>query len=165
MVFKKGYLGNVWHKTPGIWSGIYSGKKAEVPALLVEFQNAASVERHVGGQVWAFIEFSPASGGDITAVRGCWLEESGRYADFPVDTIHRLLVAIILGRGEIVAVAKMNNSVMGEIPTESLVVEGTQPWRVHIRLTDANVGNILYEGNFRVTHNPPTITRDAPLVT
>jgi hypothetical protein len=159
MVCINAYVGTAWRVSPGTWSAINSGRRLDLPAFVVEFQNEARVRGNVGGPVNAHVAYSTRTQGEVRAVRGCWLEEGLSYADFRVDAIHRLLVGLRLDPGELVAVNKMNTISLGEVPTESISVAGTEPWQVYIRLTDANSGDLLYQGNFHMTIEPPHIFR------
>jgi hypothetical protein len=159
MVFKKAYLGTTFQETKGKWTARRSEKVGKnFPAFIVEFQNAARAEKNVGGSVQAFIEFHDPEGGN-TGVKGCWLEEYLTHAEFPVDTIHKLLLGLTQESGKLTAVGRLNNMFAGEFPTELIPVTGTPPWHAYVRLTDANGGDLLYEGNFQLTLDPPAIAR------
>jgi hypothetical protein len=114
MVCMNAYVGTAWKVSPGRWSAISSGRKLDLTASIIEFQNAARATGNIGAPVRAYVSFIPAHG-EERGVGGCWSEEGLSYADFHVDTIHRLFVGLRLDPPTLVAVSKSNTMALGEV--------------------------------------------------
>jgi hypothetical protein len=84
---------------------------------------------------------------------GSWLDASGDHTEFRVDESHKLMVGIqyaqmftVIGRRHVYEHSRFT------IETEPHDLPAFQT--VRVTLTNANTGDFLYEGEFRVTLNP-----------
>jgi hypothetical protein len=90
---------------------------------------------------------------EVLGIIGSWLNTGGDHTEFRVDESHKLIVGIqyaqmfiVIGRRHVYEQGRFT------IEIESHDVPVFQTARV--KLTDANTGDFLYEGEFRVTLNP-----------
>jgi hypothetical protein len=90
---------------------------------------------------------------EVLGIIGSWLNAGGDHTEFRVDESHKLMVGIqhaqmfiVIGRRHVYEQGRFTI----EIETHDLPVFQA----VRVKLTNANTGDFLYEGGFRVTLDP-----------
>jgi len=129
------------------------------PPFIIQFTNEARPEGlNIGGPVKASVVYEN-DGVEILRTLGNWLFEAREYADFRVDESHKLMVGLVgLSHKHTLCVIGRRRVVEQGFDTIRSVVEDLQHVQtVRVRLTNANNGDFLYEGQFRVTIEPLTI--------
>src|SRR5713101_6544098 len=108
--------------------------------------------RNVGGLVKAELVYKNDQAEDLRII-GSWLDASGDHTEFRVDELHKLMVGIqyahmfiVIGRRHVYEQSRFT------IETEPHDLPVFQT--VRVKLTNANTGDFLYEGGFRVTLDP-----------
>ena len=122
-------------------------------AILIQFTNEARPEvRNVGGLVKAELVYKNDQA-EALRIIGSWLDASGDHTEFRVDESHKLIVGIqyaqmfiVIGRRHVYEQGRFTI----EVEPHDLPVFQT----VRVRLTNANTGDFLYEGEFRMALNP-----------
>jgi len=122
-------------------------------AILIQFTNEARPEvRNVGGLVKAALVYKNDQA-EVLRIIGSWLDASGDHTEFRVDESHKLMVGIqyaqmfiVIGRRHVYEQSRFT------IETEPHDLPVFQT--VRVKLTNANTGDFLYEGGFRVTLDP-----------
>ena len=106
---------------------------------------------NVGGLVKAELVYKNDQA-EVLRIIGSWLDASGDHTEFRVDESHKLMVGIkyaqmfiVIGRRHV-----YEHHFTIEIERHELPVFQT----VRVKLTNANTGDFLYEGEFRMTLNP-----------
>jgi hypothetical protein len=133
----------------GVWKEDVQGTEQ---AILIQFTNEARPGvRNVGGLVKAALVYKNEA--EVLRITGSWLDASGDHTEFRVDESHKLMVGIQYGQ-LFVTIGRRHVYEQGrftiEIEPHDLPVFQT----VRVKLTNANTGDFLYEGEFRVTLDP-----------
>jgi hypothetical protein len=134
-----------------VWEEVISNEQA----LLIQFTNEPKRDvRNVGGQVKASLAFF-SSETEVCRIVGSWLHEGWDSIEFRVDDSQTLIVGVLY-HGHLMAFGRrrVDQTVLfddRELPAFD---------SVRVRLTNANHGDLLYEGRFRVTVEPLTIAAE-----
>src|SRR6266849_10017007 len=134
----------------GVWKEDVQGTEQ---AILIQFTNKARPGvRNVGGLVKAELVYRNDQA-EALRIIGSWLDASGDHTEFRVDESHELMVGIqyaqmfiVIGRRHVYEQSRFT------IETEPHELPVFQT--VRVKLTNANTGDFLYEGGFRVTLDP-----------
>ena len=134
----------------GVWKEDVRGTEQ---AVVIQFTNEARPGvRNVGGLVKAALVYKNDQA-EVLRIIGSWLDASGDHTEFRVDESHKLMVGIqyaqifvVIGRRHVYEQGRFTI----EIEQHDLPVFQT----VRVKLTNANTGDFLYEGEFRVTVSP-----------
>ena len=134
----------------GVWKEAVQGTEQ---AILIQFTNEARPGvRNVGGLVKAELVYKNDQA-EALRIIGSWLDAGGDHTEFRVDESHKLMVGIqhaqmfiVIGRRHVYEQSRFTI----EIEAHDLPVFQT----VRVKLTNANTGDFLYEGEFRVTLDP-----------
>jgi hypothetical protein len=134
----------------GVWKEDVQGTEQ---AVLIQFTNEARPGvRNVGGLVKAALVYRNDQA-EALRIIGSWLDASGEHTEFRVDESHKLMVGIqyaqmfiVIGRRHVYEQSRFT------IETEPHDLPVFQT--VRVKLTNANTGDFLYEGEFRVTLDP-----------
>jgi hypothetical protein len=130
-------------------------------AFIVQFTNEARMDRqNVGGPVKAQLIYRDGVR-ELRRITGCWLNQAADMTEFRVDDSHSLMVGLMLG-GQFNTVGKRRVRVdlnTDEIPMDVNAIHGFEQGTVYVRLTHANTGDVLYEGQFQLNTHPPEIIR------
>ena len=134
----------------GVWKEDVQGTEQ---AVLIQFTNKARPGvRNVGGLVKAELVYRNDQA-EALRIIGSWLDASGDHTEFRVDESHKLMVGIqyaqmfiVIGRRHVYEQSRFT------IETEPHDLPVFQT--VRVKLTNANTGDFLYEGEFRVTLDP-----------
>ena len=121
-------------------------------AILIQFTNEARPGvRNVGGLVKAELVYKNEA--EVLRITGSWLNAGSDHTEFRVDESNKLMVGIqyaqmfiVIGRRHVYEQGRFTI----EIEPHDLPVFQT----VRVKLTNANTGDFLYEGGFRVTLDP-----------
>src|SRR3984893_1615168 len=140
----------VFERGRGVWKEDVQGTEQ---AVVIQFTNEARPGgRNVGGLVKAALVYKNDQA-EVLRIIGSWLDASGDHTEFRVDESHKLMVGIkyaqmfiVIGRRHVYEQSRFT------IETEPHDLPVFQTVRVN--LTNANTGDFLYEGEFRVTVNP-----------
>ena len=143
------HVASVSERGLGVWKEDLQGTEQ---AILIQFTNEARPGvRNVGGLVKAALVYKNEA--EILRIIGSWLNAGSDHTVFRVDESHKLMVVIQYGQA-LVAIGRRHVYEQGrftiEIEPHDLPVFQT----VRVKLTNANTGDFLYEGEFRVTLNP-----------
>jgi len=114
-------------------------------AVVIQFANEARPGiRNVGAPVQASLVYKDGQT-EVERIIGGWVDARSDYTEFRVDESHKLIVGIIY-REKFCAVGRRRTKIeLRALPSFQTV---------SVRLTDANNGDVLYEGEFRVTIKP-----------
>jgi len=142
-------VASVSERGHGVWKEDVQGTEQ---AILIQFTNEARPGiPNVGGLVKAALVYKNEA--EVLRIIGSWLDAGGDHAEFRVDESHKLMVGIqyaqmftVIGRRHVYEQGRFTI----EIEPHDLPVFQT----VRVKLTNANTGDFLYEGEFRVTLNP-----------
>ena len=134
----------------GVWKEDVQGSEQ---AILIQFTNKARPGvRNVEGLVKAELVYKNDQA-EALRIIGSWLDASGDHTEFRVDESHKLMVVIqydqlfvTIGRRHVYEQGRFTI----EIEPHDLPVFQT----VRVKLTNADTGDFLYEGEFRVTLDP-----------
>jgi hypothetical protein len=134
----------------GVWKEDVQGTEQ---AVLIQFTNEARPGgQNVGGLVKAELVYKNDQA-EALRIIGSWLDSSGDHTEFRVDESHKLMVGvqhtqmfIVIGRRHVYEQSRFT------IETEPHDLPVFQT--VRVKLTNANTGDFLYEGEFRVTLDP-----------
>jgi len=146
----------------GIWSDNLGRFEMQIAvaqaqqALIVQFTNAArSGSQNVGGPVKALLIYR-SSGHEFRRIVGCWLDAKTDFAEFRVDETQELLVAVMRNdRAITVSKRRISVDLNGEgIETHQEPIPQITEGTVVVRLTDANNGDFLFQGEFRLELKP-----------
>ena len=142
-------VASVSERGRGVWKEDVQGTEQ---AILIQFTNEArAVVRNVEGLVKAALVYKNEA--EVLRIIGSWLDASGDHTEFRVDESHKLMVGILYGHA-LVAIGRRHVYEQGrftiEIEPHDLPVFQT----VGVKLTNANTGDFLYEGQFRVMLDP-----------
>jgi hypothetical protein len=131
----------------GVWKEDVQGTEQ---AILIQFTNEAQPGvRNVGGLVKAELVYKNDQA-EVLRIIGSWLDAGGDHTEFRVDESHKLMVGIqyaqmfvVIGRRHVYEQGRFTI----QIEPHDLPVFQT----VRVKLTNANTGDFLCEGEFRVT--------------
>jgi len=142
-------VASVSERGRGVWKEDVQGTEQ---AILIQFTNEArAVVRNVEGLVKAALVYKNEA--EVLRIIGSWLDASGDHTEFRVDESHKLMVVVQYGQA-LVAIGRRHVYEQGrftiEIEPHDLPVFQT----VGVKLTNANTGDFLYEGQFRVMLDP-----------
>ena len=134
----------------GVWKEDVQGTQQ---AVVVQFTNEARPGiRNVGGLVKAALVYKNDQA-EVLTIIGSWLNASSDHTEFRVDESHKLMVGIqyaqmfiVIGRRHVYEQSRFT------IETEPHDLPVFQT--VRVKLTNANTGDFLYEGGFRVKLDP-----------
>jgi hypothetical protein len=134
----------------GVWKEDVQGTEQ---AVVIQFTNEARPGvQNVGGLVKAALVYRNDQA-EALRIIGSWLDASGDHTEFRVDESHKLMVGIqyaqmfvVIGRRHVYEQSRFT------IETEPHDLPVFQT--VRVKLTNANTGDFLYEGGFRVTLDP-----------
>src|SRR6266849_6220125 len=140
----------VYERGRGVWKEDVQGTEQ---AILIQFTNEARPGvRNVGGLVKAELVYKNDQA-EVLRIICSWLDASGDHTEFLVDESHKLMVGIqyaqmfiVIGRRHVYEQSRFT------IETEPHDLPVFQT--VRVKLTNANTGDFLYEGGFRVTLDP-----------
>jgi hypothetical protein len=143
-------VASVSERERGVWKEDVQGTER---AILIQFTNEARPGvRNVGGLVKAELVYKNDQA-EALRIIGSWLDASGDHTEFRVDESHKLMVGIqhaqmfiVIGRRHVYEQGRFT------IETEPHDLPVFQT--VRVKLTNANTGDFLYEGEFRVTLDP-----------
>jgi hypothetical protein len=143
-------VASVSERGRGVWKEDVQGTEQ---AILIQFTNEARPGvRNVGGLVQAALVYKNDQA-EVLRIIGSWLNAGSDHTEFRVDESHKLMVGIqyaqmfvVVGRRHVYEQGRFTI----EIEPHDLPVFQT----VHVKLTNADAGDFLYEGEFRVTLNP-----------
>jgi hypothetical protein len=143
-------VASVSERGRGVWKEDVQGTEQ---AILIQFTNEARPRvPNVGGLVKAALVYKNDQA-EVLRVIGSWLDASGDHTEFRVDESHKLMVGIqyaqmfvVIGRRHVYEQGRFTI----EVDPHDLPVFQT----VRVKLTNANTGDFLYEGEFRVTLHP-----------
>ena len=142
-------VASVSERGRGVWKEDVQGTEQ---AILIQFTNEARPGvPNVGGLVKAELVYKNEA--EVLRIIGSWLNAGSDHTEFRVDESHKLMVVIQYGQ-LFVTIGRRHVYEQGrftvEIDRHDLPVFQT----VRVKLTNANTGDFLYEGEFRVTPNP-----------
>src|ERR1700730_8385632 len=142
-------VASVSERGRGVWKEDVQGTEQ---AILIQFTNEdRAVVRNVEGLVKAALVYKNEA--EVLRIIGSWLDATGDHTEFRVDESHKLMVGIQHGQA-LVAIGRRHVYEQGrftiEIEPHDLPVFQT----VGVKLTNANTGDFLYEGQFRVMLDP-----------
>ena len=134
----------------GVWKEDIQGTEQ---AILIQFTNEARPGGgNVGGLVKAELVYKNDQA-EVLRIIGSWLDASGDHTEFRVDESHKLMLGIqydqmfiVIGRRHVYEQGRFTI----EIEPHDLPVFQT----VRVKMTNANTGDFLCEGEFRVTLDP-----------
>jgi hypothetical protein len=143
-------VASVSERGRGVWKEDVQGTEQ---AILIQFTDEARPGvPNVGGLVKAALVYKNDQA-EVLRIIGTWLDASGDHTEFRVAESHKLMVGIqyaqmfiVVGRRHVYEQGRFTI----EIEPHDLPVFQT----VHVKLTNADAGDFLYEGEFRVTLNP-----------
>jgi hypothetical protein len=149
-------VASVSERGRGMWKEDVPGTEQ---AILIQFTNEARPGvRNVGGLVKAALVYKNDQA-EVLGIIGSWLDASGDHTEFRVAESHKLMVGIqhpqmfiVIGRRHVYEQGRFTI----EIESHDLPVFQT----VRVKLTNANTGDFLYEGEFPVTLNPLEIVAE-----
>jgi hypothetical protein len=128
-----------------VWQENVSGDQA----VVIQFTNEARKEgQNVGVHVKALLIYK-SDGAEVLRIIGSWLYELKEWTEFRVDEPHKLMVGVRYGQ---MLVAIERRHALTPIKPHPHYLPDFQT--VRVRLTDANNGDVLYEGEFQVTIDP-----------
>ena len=142
-------IASVSERGRGVWKEDVQGTEQ---AILIQFTNEAQPGvRNVGGLVKAELVYKNEA--EVLRIIGSWLNAGSDHTEFRVDESNKLMVGIqyaqmfrVIGRRHVYEQSRFT------IETEPHDLPVFQT--VRVKLTNANTGDFLYEGEFRVTLNP-----------
>ncbi len=143
-------VASVSERGRGVWKEDVQGTEQ---AILIQFTNEARPGvPNVGGLVKSALIYKNDQA-EVLRIIGSWLNAGGDHTEFWVDESHKLMVGIqyaqmfiVIGRHHVYEQGRFTI----EIEPHDLPVFQT----VRVKLTNANTGDFLYEGEFRVTLDP-----------
>ena len=143
-------VASVSERGRGVWKEDVQGTKQ---AVVIQFTNEGRPGiRNVGGLVRAALVYKNDQA-EVLRIIGSWLDAGGDHTEFRVDESHKLMVGIqyaqkfiVIGRRHVYEQGRFTI----EVEPHDLPVFQT----VRVKLTNANTGDFLYEGEFRVTLDP-----------
>jgi hypothetical protein len=143
-------VASVSERGRGVWKEDVQGTEQ---AVVIQFTNEARPGvQNVGGLVKAALVYRNDQA-EALRIIGSWLDASGDHTEFRVDESHKLMVGIqyaqmfvVIGRRHVYEQSRFT------IETEPHDLPVFQT--VRVKLTNANTGDFLYEGGFRVTLDP-----------
>jgi hypothetical protein len=133
----------------GVWKEDVHGTEQ---AILIQFTNETRPGvRNVGGLVKAELVYKNEA--EVLRIIGSWLDAGGDHTEFRVDESHKLMVVIQYGQ-LFVTIGRRHVYEQGRFAIQTDPHDLPVFQTVRIKLTNANTGDFLYEGEFRVTLNP-----------
>src|SRR6266852_3865557 len=142
-------VASVSERGRGMWKEDVLGAEQ---AVLIQFTNEARPGvRNVGGLVKAELVYKNEA--EVRRIIGSWLDASGDHTEFRVDESHKLMVGIQYAQMFIV-IGRRHVYEQGRFTIETEPHDLPVFQTVRVKLTNANTGDFLYEGEFRVTLNP-----------
>ena len=133
----------------GVWKEDVQGTKQ---AVLIQFTNESRPGvRNVGGLVKAELVYKNEA--EVLRIIGSWLDAGGDHTEFRVDESHKLMVVIQYGQ-LFVTIGRRHVYEQGRFAIQTDPHDLPVFQTVRIKLTNANTGDFLYEGEFQVTLNP-----------
>jgi hypothetical protein len=143
-------VASVSERGRGVWKEDVQGTEQ---AVVIQFTNEARPGiRNVGGLVKAALVYKNDQA-EVLRIIGSWLDAGGDHTEFRVDESQKLMVGVqyaqmfvVIGRRHVYEQGRFTI----EIEPHDLPVFQT----VRAKLTNANTGDFLYEGEFRVTLDP-----------
>jgi hypothetical protein len=142
-------VASVSERGRGVWKEDLQGTEQ---AILIQFTNEARPGvRNVPGLVKAALVYKNEA--EVLTIIGSWLDASGDHTEFRVDESHKLMVGILYGQA-LVAIGRRHVYEQGRFTIESEPHDLPVFQTVRVKLTNANTGDFLYEGEFRVTLAP-----------
>jgi hypothetical protein len=122
----------------------------ETKAVVIQFTNEARQgSRTAGASVKACLVYED-KGVEVLRIIGAWMYEDSDSASFRVDETRNLIVGVPLTE-DLIAFGMYRLST-GHVRVDTYVIPPFQI--VRVRLTHASSGDVLYEGQFRVTRDP-----------
>jgi hypothetical protein len=142
-------VASVSERERGVWKEDVQGTER---AVLIQFTNETRPgSQNVEGLVKAELVYKNEA--EVLRILGSWLNSGSDHMEFRVDQSHKLMVGIqyaqmftVIGRRHLYEQGRFTI----EIESHDLPVFQT----VRVKLTNANTGDFLYEGEFVVTLNP-----------
>jgi hypothetical protein len=143
-------VASVSERGRGVWKEDVQGTEQ---AILIQFTDEARPGApNVGGLVKAALVYKNDQA-EVLRIIGSWLDASGDHTEFRVDESHKLMVGIQYAQMFIV-VGRRHVYEQGRFTIEIEPHDLPAFQTVRVKLTNANAGDFLYEGEFRVTLNP-----------
>jgi hypothetical protein len=127
-------------------------------AVVIQFTNEARQQgRNIGAPVKASMVYKN-DGVPVLRIIGSWLYEGREYVEFRVDESHKLLVGVLYNKTKTLVVIERRRVVEESFDNIKPVPHDLSNIQiVSVRLTNANTGDFLYEGDFQVTLDPLAI--------
>jgi hypothetical protein len=133
----------------GVWKEDVQGTEQ---AILIQFTNEARPGvRNVRGLVKAELVYKNEA--EVLRIIGSWLNAGSDHTEFRVDESHKLMVGIKYAQ-MFVVIGRRHAYEQGRFTIEIEAHDLPVFQIVRVKLTNANTGDFLYEGEFRVTLNP-----------
>jgi hypothetical protein len=130
------------------------GSEFDDSGELVTFKNEARTgQQNVGALVRAHLIIQDKDGNEQTSFYGQWCEQASGVADFKVDQTRDLILGLV--RAD--SFCGLENKPMPDAAdgfTSRIHFMGLTEGFVAVRLTNADTGDVLYEGRFRFTTAP-----------
>ncbi len=134
------------------FSRLLEDPTGKAQAFLIHFTNEARLDKpNAGAPVKALLIYENDNG-EVFRTIGSWMHgESDDWVMFRVDELRRLIVGVLFEHN-FTAIGMFRPSGSAH----ALIVPNIVPpfQTVRVRLTDANTGDVLYQGHFRVTLDP-----------
>jgi hypothetical protein len=126
-------------------------------AIVIRFRNEAKGTQTVGASVRALLVYKDGQN-EIHSVKGFWIETQSNVYRCRVDD-NLTVIAGLLVYGELVAYESQTHVFdrYASYQPDVNLLTGFEAGTLFIRLTDADIGHVLYEGEFMVTKNPLSI--------
>jgi hypothetical protein len=128
-----------------VWKENVSG---EHQAAVIQFTNEAKMGVRIGGIPVKALLIYKSDGTEVLRIIGSWLYEYKEYTECRVDEPHKVIVGVRYGQ-MLVAIERRHAQDTKPHPHDLPEFQ-----TVSVRLTNANNGDVLYEGEFRVTIDP-----------
>ena len=126
-------------------------------AIVIRFRNEAKGTQIVGASVRALLVYKDGQN-EIHSVKGFWIETQSNLYRCRVDDKLTVIAGLLIG-GELVAYESQTRvfSRYSNYERDPHVLTGFEVGGLFVRLTNADNGDVLYEGGFTVTKNPLSI--------
>jgi hypothetical protein len=151
--------GGVWSTEMGQFERKLLGEHGQL-SLLARFTNEAqNTGQNVGVVVKAQLIYR-SNGAEVLRIGGAWLDIPTEIAEFRVEDIRDLLIAVDAGNGpRAIEKQRVCSGVNGkEIKTDLHLIKIASNGTVTVRLTNAHNGDVLFEREFQLIMEPLQLT-------
>ena len=122
-------------------------------AIVIRFRNEAKGTQTAGASVRALLVYKDGQN-EIHSVKGFWIETQSNLYRCKVDDKLTVIAGLLIGGGLVAYESQTHVFSRSHYELHPHVLTGFELGGLFVRLTNADNGDVLYEGGFTVTKNP-----------